>query len=123
MSLAGDIASLSVKLAYEKWKKTRPLEFSDEAKQALAEMQNDGTGRGEFEIPPIGNVGQLDRVHRDIERELGRGGVPQIDSLTNRVVLELEAKGCIKRVGHKRVMLEHFGWIVDPESGKPDKNG
>ena len=49
---------------------------------------------------------------------------------TRRVIAELEAKGLVAIVREDKgefqdeyVKLTHFGWIVNPETGKADKVG
>lgn len=120
--LAETLVTQAVKLAYEKWKdsKTASLALSDHAKVVLAQMQSDPTDEGIFRwIRFLGPAApKLCCVyHTEIEMEV-----------RNRVMSELEAKGLVtiesdSSGGGDLVKLTHFGWILNPETGKADKVG
>ena len=87
----------------------------------LGRMQNDPTDNGVF----IDATGLADRgysllcTHHDIRI-----------STTRRVLAELEAKGLVTTVREdgsdfqrEYVKLTHFGWILNPQTGRVDKVG
>ena len=75
---------------------------------------------GDFRHGLIGDSGySLLCTHHDIQI-----------STTRRVIAELEAKGLVTTVREDRgefssqyVKLTHFGWILNPQTGKADKAG
>ena len=113
----------AVKLAYEKWKEsqTGSLALSDDAKAILTQMQSDSSNNGIFRLIMAygSDTYSLACVyHTEIEVET-----------TRRVMSELEAKGLVTIIlahgdsGGDKVMLTHFGWILNPETGEADKVG
>ena len=120
---AGSLVLRAVKLTYDFWRdaRTDALALSEDAKVVLGTMQNDPTDNGVF----IDATGAADRgysllcTHHDIRI-----------STTRRVVAELEAKGLVTTVRedegdfqHDYVKLTHFGWILNPQTGRVDKVG
>ena len=120
---AGSLVLRAVKLTYDFWKdaRTDKLALSEDAKDVLGRMQTDPTDNGVFvDATGLGDSGcSLLCTHHDITI-----------STTRRVVSELEAKGLVTTVRDDRgkfpqehVKLTHFGWILNPKTGKVDKVG
>ena len=120
---AGSLVLRAVKLTYDFWKdaRTDALALSEHAKVVLGTMQNDPTDNGVFiDATGLGDRGySLLCTHHDIRI-----------STTRRVVAELEAKGLVTTVRedegdfqHEYVKLTHFGWILNPQTGRVDKVG
>ena len=119
--LAETLVAQAVKLAYEKWREsqTGSLALSDDAKAVLTQMQSDSSNNGIFRRTTYGSAGFL---------LIGVYGTDGRAQVTNRVIAELEAKGLVS-IGDDGsesgdlVELTHFGWILNPETGKADKVG
>ena len=121
---AGALITQVVKSGYEKWVEgqTESLALTDEAKDVLVTMQSDSsrTMACSVELAFLGSASfRVDRCLRDGMFE---------PTVTNRVMAELEAKGLvvIEYDGSDSgdlVKLTHFGWILNPETGKADKVG
>ena len=120
---AGSLVVRAVKLTYDFWRdaRTDALALSEGAKEVLGLMQTDPTDNGVFvDATGIGDSGySLLCTHHDIQI-----------STTRRVIAELEAKGLVTTVREDRgefaseyVKLTHFGWILNPQTGKADKAG
>ena len=122
--LAEALVTQAVKLVYERWKEsqTESLALSDGAKAVLTKMQSDPTNNGVFlDTTCLGDrsYSMTCPYHPDLEIRT-----------TRRVIAELEAKGLVivtqdDRDGlpDENVKLTHFGWILNPETGKVDKVG
>ena len=120
--LAETLVAQAVKLVYERWKEsqTESLALSDDAKAVLTKMQSDATNNGMFR--------QLAFLGSTTFQLVGVYGTEGQATVTNRVMAELEAKGLvvIEYDGDDSgdlVKLSHFGWILNPETGKADKVG
>lgn len=120
---AGSLVLRAVKFTYDSWKEARTaaLALSDDAKAVLGRMQLDPTNNGVFyDSTGLGARDySLRCTHHDIRI-----------STTRRVIAELEAKGLVTTVREDRnespleyVKLTHFGWILNPETGKAEKVG
>lgn len=123
MDFVNPLITQAVKIVYEKWKErgTAELELSEEASRVLRLMQSDPTDNGVFqETRGIGrSTYPMHSCYSDLRIET-----------TRRVIAELEAKGIITVTrntgGHgaiEKVTLTHFGWILNPTTGKVDKAG
>lgn len=120
--LAETLVAQAVKVAYEKWREsqTESLALSDDAKAVLKLMQSDSSNNGIFRLMMAygTDVYELGCVYRtDVQTDV-----------TNRVMAELEAKGLVTveydgSDSDHLVKLTHFGWILNPETGKADKVG
>ena len=120
--LAETLVAQAVKMAYEKWKEsqTESLALSDDAKAVFTRMQSDPTNEGVFRLIRVLGPSAPRLVcvyHTEIDVEVN-----------NRVMAELEAKGLVTieydgSNGGDLVKLTHFGWILNPETGKADKVG
>lgn len=118
---AGALITQVVKSGYAKWLEgqTESLALSDDAKAVLTKMQSDPTNNGIFRQVAFGS-GPFHLI--------GIYGTKGQAEVTNRVMAELEAKGLvtIEYDGDDSgdlVKLSHFGWILNPETGKADKVG
>ena len=120
---AGSLVLRAVKLTYDFWKEARTaaLALSEDAKSVLGQMQSDPTNNGIFvDSTSLGDRGySLLCTHHPIRI-----------STTRRVLAELEAKGLVTTDREDRgefqleyVKLTHFGWILNPETGKADQVG
>ena len=120
---AGSLVLRAVKLTYDFWRdaRTDALALSEDAKVVLGRMQNDPTDNGVFiDATSLADRGySLLCTHHDIRI-----------STTRRVVAELEAKGLVTTVREdgsdfrrEYVKLTHFGWILNPQTGRVDKVG
>lgn len=119
---AGSLVLTAAKTAYELWKEHRAdaaLDLTDGARAVLRSMQADTTGNGIF----LDASGARSTALRLLC--LYRSDLP-IET-TRRVVTELEAKGLVEphltTPGGAGIKLTHFGWILNPETGKVDKVG
>ena len=119
---AGSFVLRAVKTAYDLWKENRAdaaLTLTDDAKAVLRVMQADTTGNGIFlDATGMGDTA----VHLLCPYQ-----PDQAIETTRRVLVELEAKGLVEphstRPGNESVRLTHFGWILNPETGKADRDG
>jgi len=119
---AGSLVLTAVKAAYELWKENRAdvaLALTADARAVLKTMQSDTTGNGIFlDSTRFGSTG----LHLICPYQARL----RIET-TRRVVAELEAKGLVEphvtSQGKEGVQLTHFGWILNPETGKADKVG
>ena len=119
---AGALITQVVKSGYEKWVEgqTESLALTDEAKDVLVTMQSDSSNNGMFRRMAFLGSASF--------RLIGVYGTNVRTEVTNRVMAELEAKGLvvIEYDGSDSgdlVKLTHFGWILNPETGKADKVG
>ena len=120
--LAETLVAQAVKLVYERWKEsqTGSLALSDDAKAVLTKMQSDSSNNGMFRrMAAFGSASF---------RLIGVYGTNVRTEVTNRVMAELEAKGLVTieydgSDSGDLVKLTHFGWILNPETGKADKVG
>ena len=116
----GSLVLNAVKAAYGLWKekKVGALELTEEAKALLEMMQSDDTGHGAV----LDVSGMSAGLHFTSPYKTGISG-----STTRRVWVELEAKGLVEPYvtgsGSEGIRLTHFGWILNPATGKVDKVG
>ena len=117
----GSLVLNAVKAAYGLWKekKVDALELTEGAKALLELMQSDDTGHGA--VLDVTGLGTADlRFSSPYKTEIS-------GSTTQRVWVELEAKGLVEehvtRSGKTGIKLTHFGWILNPGTGKVDKVG
>lgn len=119
----GSLVISAAKMAYELWKdgKTDALALTEDAKHVVALMQSDPTNTGTFiDVTGMGDDAYVLRsTHHEAKVRTSR-----------RVVAELEAKGLVTIFREDRgdyqqeyVRLTHFGWILNPQTGKADKVG
>ena len=110
-----------VRALYYLWRRFRPLPLSGDAKAVLERMQSDSTDNGVFiDSTPLSDKGRrLVCLYGNIEI-----------STTRRVIAELEDKGLVAIVREDKdefpseyVNLTHFGWRVNPKTGRVDKVG
>ena len=118
------LVTQAVKLAYDKWKEsqTESLTLSDAAKIVLKTMQSDPTDNGIFVESSVlsdSDYSMTCLYHTNLEIRT-----------TRRVMAELEAKGIAivaqeDRDGFKNetVKLTHFGWVLNPDTGKVERAG
>ena len=119
---AGALITQVVKSGYEKWVEgqTESLALSDDAKAVLTKMQSDSSNNGMFRRMAFFGSASFQLI--------GVYGTNVRTEATNRVMAELEAKGLVtsEYAGSDSgdlVKLTHFGWILNPETGKVDKVG
>lgn len=116
------LIGLMIRLATYFLRKYQPLPLSDDAKSVLERMQSDSSRNGIFaDTTSLGDRGYSMACLYDTSIEI---------KTTHRVMAELEAKDLITitredRDGFRdeRVKLTHFGWRLNPKTGRADKVG
>ena len=114
------LIGLVIRLATHFLRRYQALPLSDDAKAVLERMQSDSSRNGIFaDATSLADRGYSMVCLYDTSIEV---------QTTHRVMAELEAKGLIaveNRGEHsnERVKLTHFGWRLNPKTGRVDKVG